>query len=36
MFVAKKYAKTQGHTVYKITDINEYGEITIENERGKN
>ena len=35
-FFAKKYAKTQGHTVYKITDINEYGEITIENERGKN
>ena len=36
MFVAKKYAKTQGHTVYKITEINENGEITIENERGKN
>jgi DNA polymerase-3 subunit alpha len=35
-FVAKKYAKTQGHTVYKITEINENGEITIENERGKN
>ena len=34
-FVAKKYAKTQGHTVYKITEINENGEITIENERGK-
>ena len=36
MFIAKKYAKTQGHTVYKITEINENGEITIENERGKN
>ena len=35
-FVAKKYARTQGHTVYKITEINENGEITIENERGKN
>ena len=35
-FVAKKYAKTGGHTVYKITEINENGEITIENERGKN
>ena len=36
MFVAKKYAKTQGHTVYKITEINENGDIKIENERGKN
>ena len=36
MFVAKKYAKTQGHTIYKITEINENGEIVIENERGKN
>ena len=35
-FVAKKYAKTGGHTVYKIIEINEHGEITIENERGKN
>jgi DNA polymerase-3 subunit alpha len=35
MFVAKKYAKTQGHTIYKITEINENGEIKIENERGK-
>ena len=36
MFIAKKYAKTQGHTVYKITDINENGDIILENERGKN
>ena len=36
MFVAEKYAKTQGHTIYKITEINENGEIVIENERGKN
>ena len=36
MFIAKKYAKTQGHTVYKITDINEKGDIILENERGKN
>ena len=36
MFVAKKYAKTGGHTIYKITNIDENGEITIENERGKN
>ena len=35
MFVAKKYSKTQGHTIYKITEINENGEIKIENERGK-
>jgi DNA polymerase-3 subunit alpha len=35
-FFAKKYSKTQGHTIYKITEINENGEITIENERGKN
>ena len=35
-FFAKKYAKTQGHTVYKITEINENGELVIENERGKN
>ena len=36
MFIAKKYAKTQGHTIYKITYINENGDIKIENERGKN
>ena len=36
MFVAKKYAKTGGHTIYKITNIDENGEIAIENERGKN
>ena len=35
MFVVKKYASTQGHTVYKITDINENGSLTLENERGK-
>ena len=35
MFVAKKYANTQGHTIYKITDINENGSIRLENERGK-
>ena len=36
MFVAKKYAKTQGHTIYKITSINEDGEIELENDRGQN
>ena len=36
MFVAKKYAKTGGHTIYKITNVDDYGNITIENERGKN
>ena len=36
MFAAKKYAKTGGHTIYKITNIDDYGNITIENERGKN
>lgn len=36
MFVAKKYANTQGHTVYKITEIDEKGNIKIENERGQN
>ena len=35
MFVVKKYASTQGHTVYKITDIDEKGNLTLENERGK-
>ena len=35
MFVAKKYGKTEGHTIYKITNINENGDIVIENERGK-
>ena len=35
MFVVKKYANTQGHTIYKITDIDEYGNIMLENERGK-
>jgi DNA polymerase-3 subunit alpha len=35
MFVAKRYASTPGHTVYKITDIDDYGNIVIENERGK-
>ena len=36
MFVAKKYASTQGHTIYKITEIDEKGNIKIENERGQN
>ena len=35
MFVAKKYASTNGHTIYKITDINDKGEVTLENERGQ-
>jgi DNA polymerase-3 subunit alpha len=35
MFVVKKYASTQGHTVYKITDIKEDGSLILENERGK-
>ena len=30
MFVAKKYAKTQGHTIYKITEINEEYDIIID------
>ena len=35
MFVAKKYANTQGHTIYKIDSIDEFGNIKIENERGQ-
>ena len=35
MFVVKKYANTQGHTIYKIIDIDENGNLTLENERGK-
>jgi len=35
MFVAKKYTSTSGHTIYKITDINDKGEVTLENERGQ-
>lgn len=35
MFVVKKYARTQGHTLYKITDIKEDGSLVLENERGK-
>ena len=35
MFCAKKYANTQGHTLYKIIDIDEAGNVTLENERGK-
>ncbi len=35
MFVVKKYASTQGHTIYKITDIDEQGNLLLENERGK-
>ena len=35
MFVVKKYANTQGHTIYKITDIDENGNLILENERGK-
>ena len=35
MVVAKKYASTGGHTIYKITDINDKGEVTLENERGQ-
>ena len=34
MFVAKKYANTQGHTIYKINEIDENGNVQIENERG--
>ena len=36
MFVAKKYAKTQGHTIYKIVSIDKNGRVELENERGKN
>ena len=35
MFVAKKYASTQGHTIYKITNIDESGKVILENERGQ-
>ena len=35
MFVAKKYASIGGHTIYKITDINDKGEVILENERGQ-
>ena len=35
MFVAKKYAASGGHTIYKITDIDEEGNLILENERGK-
>ena len=36
MFVVKKYSKTQGHTIYKITSIDKYGNIELENERADN
>ena len=36
MFVVKKYSRTQGHTIYKITSIDEYGNIELENERADN
>ena len=34
-FVVKRYASTPGHSVYKITEVFENGDITIENTRGK-
>jgi DNA polymerase-3 subunit alpha len=34
-FFAKRYSRTNGHTIYKITKINQDGSIIIENERGK-
>ena len=36
MFVVKKYARTQGHTIYKITSIDENGNVILENERANN
>ena len=36
MFVVKKYARTQGHTIYKITSIDKNGNIELENERVDN
>ena len=35
MFVAKKYATSQGHTIYKIVNIDKNGNVILENERGK-
>ena len=34
-FVVKRYASTPGHSVYKITEVFENGDISIENTRGK-
>ena len=34
-FFAKRYSNTNGHTIYKINEINQDGSIIIENERGK-
>ena len=34
-FFAKRYGNTNGHTIYKINEINQDGSIIIENERGK-
>ena len=36
MFVVKKYSRTQGHTIYKITSIDKDGNIELENERVDN
>ena len=32
-FMAKKYASTGGHQLYKITSINDSGEIILQTER---
>ena len=33
MFVTKTYAKTVGHQIYRITDISDNGELTLQHER---
>ena len=34
-FIAKKYASTGGHTIYKITDVLEDGDLILQSERYK-
>ena len=34
-FVAKKYARTQGHQLYKINSIDDNGDIMLQGERYK-
>ena len=34
-FIAKKYANSIGHQLYKITEIDENGDIILQTERAK-
>ena len=34
-FIAKKYANSNGHQLYKITEIDEDGDIILQTERAK-